>query len=494
MRAPAALPLLAALCGCSGGSAANSSSGPDSGADATGVDASLDSGSDAPVDAAPEPAGDAKTGADAGAPPDAATNADGGAPPFDAAADVSVAIPDGGIVHPCQLPGSVQFTSSGAVTLPGGSASWPTLSFLHLPVGFCAHYFGTVGNARQLRFAPGGEAFVASPTASTTGGGPGGGNAVYILPDGDLDGVADGNVPYLLGARSTQGVLFAGGYFYYQDGATPTLIERVPYKPGDRAPSGPPEQVADITVYTSALHWPKTLDMADDGTLYVGNGGDQGETCDPAHPFHGGVLAIDPAPGPNPNGVPIAKGLRNPISIRCRRGSDTCFALELSKDYSASEGGREKLIPIRKGDDWGFPCCATTNLPYTSSPAGTDCSKVTSDTNSFVIGDTPFGVDFEPGNWTGSWAGQAFVATHGAAGTWLGARIVAIPMDALTGLPLPSSDTSGGGMGMMDFATGWDDGTLSHGRPAVVTFAPDGRLFVASDTTGLIFWIASLSQ
>src|ERR1700735_2012238 len=78
---------------------------------------------------------------------------------------------DAGIAHPCSLPGSVQFTANGVVTVPGGQTSWPRLAFLHLPAGFCAHYYGNVGNARQLRFAPGGELFVASPTTASTGGG-----------------------------------------------------------------------------------------------------------------------------------------------------------------------------------------------------------------------------------------------------------------------------------------------------------------------------------
>ena len=54
-------------------------------------------------------------------------------------------------------------------------------------------------------------------------------------------------------------------------------------------------------MYSSNLHWPKTLDMADDGSIYVGNGGDQGEMCATPHPFHGGVFKIDPRPaGPTP--------------------------------------------------------------------------------------------------------------------------------------------------------------------------------------------------
>jgi len=125
-------------------------------------------------------------------------------------------------------------------------------------------------------------------------------------------------------------------------------------------------------------------------------------------------------------------------------------------------------------------------------PAGTNCSGVAQDTNGFLIGDTPFGVDFDPGFWPGMWNRRAYVVTHGAAGSWTGARMVAIPMDPATGLPMPSTNTGGTNVGMVDFATGWDDGSMSQGRPAAVVFSPDGRLFVANDNNGVIFWIAPL--
>jgi glucose/arabinose dehydrogenase len=420
----------------------------------------------------------------------------------DASSDVNVVPPpDGSIQHPCNLPGALRFTDNGTVTVPGGDPSWPSLSFLHLPAGFCARYFGQVGDARQLRFAPGGELFVASPTAGTTGGNPSiGQGAIVILPDDNLDGLADAPITFLSFSGSASmgttpsGMLFANGQFYYQDGNPPgTKILRMPYVTGQRQPTAS-EQVADIALYTSSLHWPKPMDVADDGTIYVGNGGDQGESCVTPHPFHGGVLRIDPAPGANPGGVQVAKGLRNPISVRCSKGHDLCFTLELAKDYTAGAGGREKMVPIRAGDDWGFPCCATQNLAYTDSPPNTDCSMVAAEQNSFLIGDTPFDVDFERGLWPGTWQGRAYLVTHGSAGAWTGARMVAIPMDPKTGLPLPSTNTQGTDVGMVDFATGWDDGTLTHGRPAAVAFSSDGRLFVGNDNNGVIFWIAPIAM
>lgn len=393
-------------------------------------------------------------------------------------------ISDAGIDDPCKLPGSIHFTSNGTVVVPGGSNP-VDLSFLHLPPGFCAHYYATVGNVRQLRVAPTGELFVASPTGLTTGGGPNGQNAIVVLPDDDKDGVADSPIVFQSGLPKTQGIMFTPGYFYYQDD---TKILRVPYAPGDRHPGGAAEQVADITYYYSSLHWPKAMDIADDGTIYVANGGDQGEACVVPHPFHGGIRKLDGTP----NGAPVSQGMRNPIAVRCAKGKNRCFALELAKDYTANSGGREKMVPIRQGDDWGFPCCASKDLPY-ADVSPTDCSGVVPEDVGFLIGDTPFGVDFAPSTWPGTWAGRAMVANHGAAGSWVGARIVGIAMDPDTGLPLPSSNTNGTNTGgMEDFATGWDDSTLSHGRPAAVEFAPDGRMFVGNDSNGVIFWIAPI--
>jgi glucose/arabinose dehydrogenase len=410
--------------------------------------------------------------------------------------------PDGSIVNPCDLPGTLQFTSNGTVTVPGGSTTAPSLAFLHLPAGFCAHYYGTVGNARQLRFSPGSlDLFVASPTALTTGGnGSSGQSAIVVLRDVNLDGNAGASQTYLGNLPSTQGLLFANGFLYYQNA---TQIMRVPYTPGDLAPGATSEQVANIVFPADPLHWPKTLDIADDGTIYVGNGGSQSDPCVQPHTVRGSVVSIDPAPGgTNPAGTVIAQGFRNPIAVRCLRGHDTCFALELAKDYTETSGGREKMVHIHQGDDWGFPCCATQNLPYggteTADGGTPDCSTVAAETNSFLIGDTPFGLDFEMGLWSGTYAGRAFVATHGAAGSWTGARIVAIPIDSSTGLPTASTDISGTAegpdVGMLDFATGWDDTTLMHGRPAALAFHPDGRLFVANDNNGIIFWVAQLAQ
>jgi glucose/arabinose dehydrogenase len=343
--------------------------------------------------------------------------------------------------------------------------------------------------ARQLRFAPDGHLFVASPSMGTTGGSNNGSNAIVVLPDDDHDGVADSNVSFLSSLPATQGLLFTGGYFYFQDLST---IKRVPFKSGDLSPSAAVELVTTITVPQDGLHWTKVLDIAQDGTIYITNGGSQSDTCVSTNPVRGSILKLLPGGGTQI----VAKGFRNPISLRCETNHDVCLATELALDYSGAQGGREKILQVHQGDDWGFPCCATQNIPYTGvTYADThqtpDCSGVQPESAGFIIGETPFGLDFETGKWPAPWKGRVFVTLHGVFGSWAGARVVGVALDPVTGLPLASDDLDGSdSANMSDFALGWDDGHLDHGRPASITFASDGRMFIGDDQQGAVIWIA----
>jgi len=185
---------------------------------------------------------------------------------------------------------------------------------------------------------------------------------------------------------------------------------------------------------------------------------------------------------------------RFPIAIRCLPGKGSCWVAELSLDASGDDGGREKIVPIHDGDNYGFPCCATKDLPFPGISPAPDCSTVVPEENAFEIGDTPFGIDFDVAHkWPAPYTGALFVALHGKFGTWEGSRLVAIATDPTTGAPLPSSDIPGGpNDALHELAGGWDDGKQDHGRPAAVAVADDGRVFVANDADGSIVWFAPL--
>jgi glucose/arabinose dehydrogenase len=411
----------------------------------------------------------------------------------------------------CALPGSLVATDNGMAVVPGGDASLADLSFITVPVGFCVHHFANVAETRQLRMSPSGDLFVASPSMPTAGGESQLGRAeIVVLPDDDHDGVADSILTFLGDLPATQGLTFASGYLYFQD---QTALKRVAFRPGDRAPSAEVETVTTMQASDAQqfpLHWPKLVDVARDGTIYFTNGSDQGELC-----YSPGERAKRPPTGvvfkvaPDGSLSIVAKGFRNPIALRCQKDNDTCLVAELARDGSGAQGGREKLVPLRQGDDWGFPCCATDHTPYAEQEfqdpdpkfsgqllQASDCASVTPERVSFEIGDTPFGIDFEGADWPAPWGKRAFVALHGAVASFIGSRVVALALDPATGLPLATSDLRGtpsSAPNMLDFVRGWDDRTTLHGRATVVTFGDDGRLYVGDDTKGEIFWVAPVT-
>jgi glucose/arabinose dehydrogenase len=417
----------------------------------------------------------------------------------------------------CALPGSFVWTDAGPSLVQGGDPRTPDMSWLKVPPGFCTHFFATVHQTRQLRFAPGGDLFVASPGTSTSGGShyPGRGE-IDVLPDDDHDGVADPLIAFFPNASagqpsitSTQGLTFANGYLYYEDidPVYPQVfyVRRVAFRAGDRAPSAPVETVTRMApagtppVRWAADHWPKNLDVARDGTMYVTNGSNQGEGCySPSSPKSAAFGAIFKINADGSLSL-VSRGFRNPIALRCESNHDVCLAVELARDGSQGVG-REKIVPVRQGDDWGFPCCATTDLPYANTTyldtdAAADCSRVSQEDVSFVIGHTPFGIDFEPSRWPAPWTGRVFAVLHGDISSWEGARVVAIALDATTGNLLPASDLAdASSTNLLEFATGWFDeeagANTGHGRPTAIAFAPDGRAFIGDDYEGVIAWIA----
>jgi hypothetical protein len=266
--------------------------------------------------------------------------------PLDALSPDADVIPEAGSF--CALPGSLVATSQGIVIMPeaNGSApdaSTPDLSWLTVPVGFCAHYFGNAPHNRGLRFAPDGDLFAASPSASTAGVSisvPTNGG-ILVMPDDNHDGVAD-SAKMFIPVAAVQGMVFWGGNFYFQNN---TNIDVIPFTPGERTL---PSSLADASDYplffplgaaqvqqdpagTNGGHWPKNIDVAQDGTFYVTNASYQSQLCESTNPVFGSIWKANSLAEGAP-ATEVAKGFRNPIALRCESNHDVCLAVELSLD------------------------------------------------------------------------------------------------------------------------------------------------------------------
>lgn len=378
--------------------------------------------------------------------------------------------------------------------LPGTDAT-----DLTVPPEFCVREFTTtpVVEARVLRFAPNGDLFVSAPSMLTPGGAGDGPGAIVVLPDDDHDGRADrvltfagpsprnGSTCAALETDPTNlacvhGLAFAGEYLYF---TRSDEVRRVPYVAGARtAPAAPSELVA--TIGGAALpdgRWTHTLEQPKDGSLYVSRGRLDSPECNPEEMKRGAVFALHiegKAVLPLPLEV-VADGFRNPMFLRCAPNScGDCYANELSGDSWDGVGGREKLALLeKKNESWGFPCCVARGLPAPGWSAQ-NCGSVGSELVAIPLHDTPFGLDFDRGGFPEPYKHGLFVALHGVITSFGGTGIVWLKTDPSTLRPTGEPKMFVKGFGR------------PNGRATDVVFAPDGRMFIADDTSGRIFWVA----
>lgn len=414
--------------------------------------------------------------------------------------------PEGGVIEAGAPDAPVVQPSCTTTDLPPGKGPkfcdlpLPDSTILEVPPEFCVKEFTKtpLAEARVIRFAPNGDLFVAAPSMLTPGGAADGAGAIFVLPDEDGDGQADSAITYAgTSPRSggdcatletdpnnlacVHGIVFADNYLYF---TRSDEVRRFAFTKGDRRAPPTSELVARLGgAKWAGTRWTHTLEQHHDGSIYVSRGRGDSSDCSLEEMERGAVFAlhveVPNAPLPLTPEL-VANGFRNPMYLRCAPNScNDCYASELTGDNWTGSGGREKLALLEKtGESWGFPCCVARNLPAPGFPAQ-NCSATGHELVSIPIHDTPFGLDFERGTFPEPYRHGTFVALHGVVTTFGGTGVVYFKAD-------PKSLRPTGQPTM--FVKGF--GLAKGGRATDVTFAPDGRLFIADDTSGRIYWVA----
>jgi len=350
-----------------------------------------------------------------------------------------------------------------------------------VPPDFCIRKFADVPTPRVLWFAPNGDLLVSSPKRVTPGGAPPGAGAIFLFRESQ---VGQQPVRYTFAQGITystvHGLLIAQDSLYY---TVDVAVYRVPYAQGSTTiDPTTPFAVATLGTTSPYARFTHSLAIAADGTLYVSRGQFDNQQCPPQDDRMGAVLRIG-ASHPMDGDI-VAQGFRNPLTLRCMPWG-TCYAIELSGDSWDAAGGTEKLVEIRDGSNFGYPCCVKPGVPNPEIPNFTgDCSLVNTPAGTFPLHNTPFGFDWERDfGWPDPYKGAFFVGLHGDYANWMNAGLRWARTDPVT--HLPTGPTA-------DFLTGVGKGQPIS-RVADVRFAPDGRLFFTDDPGGAIYWIAPRS-
>jgi glucose/arabinose dehydrogenase len=333
-----------------------------------------------------------------------------------------------------------------------------------VPEGFCLRHFASVRAPRTLAFAPNGDLFVGAPTLFTGGGSVGGPGAVLLYSDDEHLGFGEVHT-YAGGIPDVHGIALGDGFLHF---TTHRTIFRTPYATGQRAETSGAREDLGMPARFGEGRFTHGLARSAGGVLLASGG--QWSSC-------GGRSAGEISTATRNTLTPLATGFRNPMYLRCHFRDEVCLASELGEDQTT--GAREKIVRVRPGTHYGYPCCFTTDLPASGA-----CNDVTAEEHSFPVGDTPFGMDWERGLWREPFRDALVLALHGSFYTrplWQGARIAYAATDPETHLPTGE---------WRDLVTGFGPGGSPLERPADIAFAPDGRLFFADDLGNAIYWIA----
>jgi glucose/arabinose dehydrogenase len=404
-------------------------------------------------------------------------------------------------------PPRVDATSAGAVNAAPCDAD----AGISLPGGFCATVFvDGIGAPRHVAVAPNGDVFVALMRASSGGGG------VLALRDTNADGRAD--VREGFGKVGGTGIGLADGYLYHDQQAE---IVRYPLRPGTLTPSGPAETI--VAGLPTRGHGARNF-VLDGANLFVNFGsrsnacqqrdrGNESPGIDPCVELEerAGIWRFDARrSGQTPaTGERWATGIRNAVGMARQPEGGRLWATQHGRDqlmqnwpklYNAEQSAEkpaEQLMPVSRGDDFGWPYCyfdgAQRKLVLAPEYGG-DGQKVGRCTEKKVPAAyypahwAPNGLAFYSGRqFPARYRGGAFIAFHGS---WNRAPL---PQEGFRVVfqPFARGEPSGD---FESFATGAAGGGAGLRRPTGLAEGPDGALYVTDDASGRMWKVVYVGK
>lgn len=349
----------------------------------------------------------------------------------------------------------------------------PAGASLQVPPGFRVQaYAENMLHPRNLAVAPDGAVLVAESTAGQ----------ITLLRDDNNDGRADRVIPYVTGLSRPFGIAFLGSSLYVAD---TERVWRIPYRSGQNAPASPPQPVTpDGALGPGNGHSTRSLTFNLQGDRFyigVGSAGNVAEEPVPRATILS--FALDGS-----DRRVFASGLRNPVGMALRPGSDDLWTVVNERDGLGDELVPDYLTQVKAGSFYGWPYAYIGPNPqpgFAERRPDLVRSTVTPDFL-FRSHSAPIGLVFYDARmFPPEMRGDAFVALRGSwnAGVPRGYMIARVPFR--DGRPAGDYEA---------FVTGFRSGGTSRaevwGRPAGLAVAADGALLIADDTARTVWRVS----
>lgn len=357
-----------------------------------------------------------------------------------------------------------------------------------VPDGFSVNRFAeNLANPRWMTVAEDGEVFLAEPRAGR----------VSLLIDRDGDGTAEKHHVFVTGLSRPHGLALRGGYLYVAD---LKRVWRFRWKPGQTVAEGQPEPVTPANAFGGdAGHWTRNIVFSPDGkSLFVAIGSASNIGEDPPPRATIVRFDFDETSGKASNDRIFASGLRNPVGIAFRPGTEELYTVVNERDGMGDGLVPDFLTRVRDGGFYGWPYAYIGPNPqpdFARRHPELVRESIVPDLL-FRSHSAPLGLVFANNmDVPTDWKDDAFVALHGSwnAAEPRGYMVVRVPF--ADGRPEGWYEA---------FATGFhirnEEGFFVKttaevwGRPAGLAVAADGSLLIADDVANVVWRVAWKQQ
>lgn len=367
----------------------------------------------------------------------------------------------GGNTSPAATPTTPQKSTP---TASSGTSS--QVDHLHLPPGFqMSVYASNMHGPRFMIIGPDGSLLIANRQSGS----------IVALPQGKSPLKAAGQSRVLVsGLNDPTSLAYSNGYLYI---AEQTSIDRLTLSKTLQV--GSLQRIVP-NLPVAGQHNSRTVLIAPDKHMYVSIGSTC-NVCNETDPHRAAIwqYALD-----GTQGQPYAKGIRNGVGLAVNPWNQQVWFDVNGRDMLGDNIPPETVYKLTAGD-YGWPRChAGTIKDPTFGQSADACAGVQQPLSKMQAHSAPLGMDFYPREmkqFPSTYQDSLYIAFHGSWNRSMptGYKVVRIP--------LKNGVAAGPAQ---DFITGWRTGSGPiYGRPAGVTFAPDGSLFISDDLNGNIYHV-----
>jgi glucose/arabinose dehydrogenase len=305
-----------------------------------------------------------------------------------------------------------------------------------------------------------------------------------ILRDADGDGRAEVLRPFAEGLDLPHALVIRDGWLYVGEVGQ---VRKLPYRAGELFPLGTPQWVTpprSLAPNGGGGHPTRSLAFAPDGAEFFVGIGSRGNVADEPIPY----ASVQRFAADGSGQRTFAAGLRNPIGLAIRPGSNEVWALVNERDGLGDGLVPDYLTRVDDGAFYGWP------FAYSGANPDPDFGARRPDLVAqsrlpdllFQAHSAPIALAFYDGaQFPPDYRGDAIVTLHGSWNSSRPAGYLIARVPFANGKPKGYYEV---------FATGfWASGSTRAevwGRPAGIAVAKDGALLVADDLANVIWRIS----